>query len=149
MNFTKSKPELPGFQLTPMIDVVFLLLCFFVTAAVYSQWESELDIQLPTSSAADIPRRFPGEIIVNVAQDGTVVVNQNELSLEQLGAKCSQISKLYPGQPIVVRADRLTPWESVVAVMDVCRLAGIANIGFATSMEEFSDEIPEASVRQM
>ena len=44
MKFSVSSPELPGFQITPMLDVVFLLLCFFVTASVFSQWENEIDI---------------------------------------------------------------------------------------------------------
>ena len=49
MNFRpKSRLEPAGFQLTPMIDCIFLMLCFFLTSQVFSQWESEIDITLPT-----------------------------------------------------------------------------------------------------
>ena len=88
MKFSLPPAELPGFQITPMLDVVFLLLCFFVTASVFSQWENEIDIQLPTADAAAAPDdRLPGEIIVNVAKDGTASVNGREVSLEELGVK--------------------------------------------------------------
>ena len=70
MKFTSQKPALPGFQITPMLDVVFLLLCFFVATSVYSQWESAMDIQLPTADTSVVPDRLPGEIIVNVDEAG-------------------------------------------------------------------------------
>ena len=57
MNFTKQNSELPGFQITPMLDVVFLLLTFVVTTSIYSQGENEIDIQLPTAETGVIPDR--------------------------------------------------------------------------------------------
>ena len=69
MNFRRqSRLELPGFQMTPMIDVVFLLLCFFITSQVFSQWESEIEITLPTAKTGQMPQRLPGEIIINVVK---------------------------------------------------------------------------------
>ena len=84
MKFRVPKPELPGFQLTPMLDVVFLLLCFFVTTSVYSQWENEVEIQLPSADSSVVPNRLPGEIIVNVAKDGAIRVNGRTLTPEEL-----------------------------------------------------------------
>ena len=53
MNFrAKYKPEPLAFQVVPMIDILFLLLCFFVTSQIYSLWESEIDITLPTAQTA-------------------------------------------------------------------------------------------------
>ena len=77
MNFRKKLPT-PGnlgVPLTPMIDVVFLLLCFFVTSQIFAQWETEIDIALPTAATGDMPQRLPGEVIINVLADGTAVVN--------------------------------------------------------------------------
>ena len=74
MNFRKKRGATePGFQIAPMIDVVFLLLCFFVTSQVFSQWETEIDIKLPTAESGNTPQRLPGEIIINVRADGTMV----------------------------------------------------------------------------
>ena len=67
MNFRrKTKAELPGFQIAPMIDVVFILLFFFITTQIFSQWETEIEIKLPTAESGSIPKRLPGEVIINV-----------------------------------------------------------------------------------
>ena len=130
----RSKPA--ALALTSMLDVIFLLLCFFVTASVFSQWESEISIQLPSARSADEPDRLPGEIIANVSKDGTVRVNGAPLSLDELGARLSRIAKFYPGQAVILRADRDTRYESLVKVIDTCREAGVWNFSLATSNED-------------
>jgi biopolymer transport protein ExbD len=136
MNFRqRSAPELPQFQVTPMIDVVFLCLCFFVTAAVFSQWENEVDIVLPTARSATVPDRLPGEVIVNVARDGRITVNQVDLTPDDLRGRLARLAGLFPGQSIVIRADRATAYAHVMAVVDACRLVDIWNISFATGDE--------------
>jgi len=145
MNFTPSnKPELPGFQMTPMIDVVFLLLCFFVTTAVYSQWEYEVDIQLPTAQTGKMPERLPGEIIVNLDADGTMRVSGKVLAADQLLAKLRMLAANFPGDPVILRSDLRTPYEHVVAVIDLCRQADIDNISFATEMASSTAETAAA-----
>ena len=137
MNFTpKRKPKAPTVALTSMLDVIFLLLCFFVTASVYSQWESEISIQLPSARTGEDPDRLPGEIIANIAKDGTVRVNGAELTLEDLGNRLKKIAKFYPGQAVIVRADRETSYDALVKVIDVCRGAGVWNFSLATANEE-------------
>ena len=137
MNFTpKRKPKAPTVALTSMLDVIFLLLCFFVTASVYSQWESEISIQLPNATTGEDPDRLPGEIIANIAKDGTVRVNGAELTLEDLGNRLKKIAKFYPGQAVIVRADRETSYDALVKVIAVCRGAGVWNFSLATANEE-------------
>ena len=137
MNFTpKRKPKAPTVALTSMLDVIFLLLCFFVTASVYSQWESEISIQLPNAKTGEDPDRLPGEIIANIAKDGTVRVNGAELTLDDLGTRLRKIAKFYPGQAVIVRADKETSYDSLVKVIDVCRGAGVWNFSLATANEE-------------
>lgn len=134
----RPRPKPAAFALTSMLDVIFLLLCFFVTASVYSQWESEISIQLPSARTADEPDRLPGEIIANVAKDGSVRVNGAPLTLDDLGSRLSKIAKFYPGQAVILRADRETKYESLVKVIDTCRSAGVWNFSLATSNEEAS-----------
>lgn len=136
MNFRKKGQELPAFQFTSLLDVVFLLLCFFITTSVFSQWELEVDVTLPTADSSTTPDRLPGEIIINVGRDGRVTINQREHSRPQLQDRLTRLAKAFPGQSVVIRADKETKYDDVIAVIDVCRLADIWNISFATSADK-------------
>ena len=118
--------------MTSMLDVIFLLLCFFVTVSVFSQWENEISIKLPSAETSDEPDRLPGEIIVNLAKDGTVVVNGKLLELADLQARLKKVAKFYPGQPVIIRADRELAYEKLVKVIDTCRAADVWNFSLAT-----------------
>jgi biopolymer transport protein ExbD len=131
---------LPEFQFTPMIDCVFLLLCFFVTSQIFATWETEINVQLPTVRTGKIPQRLPGEIIVNILKDGRIIVNKQELDMNALGKLFSRIVSLFPGQAVIIRADRETSYERVISVIDLCRQVDIYNISFATLSEAESAE---------
>ena len=92
-----ARSRAPALALTSMLDVIFLLLCFFVTVSVFSQWESEISIKLPTAATGEQPERLPGEFIVNLSKDGTVRVNGTTLTLDDLQSRLAKISKFYPG----------------------------------------------------
>ena len=132
----RRRAKTPTFALTSMLDVIFLLLCFFVTASVFSQWESEISISLPSASSSETPSRLPGEVILNVARDGSVTVNARKLTLNDLGERLRKVADFYPGQPVVIRADRDTSYDSLVKVIDTCRNAGVWNFSLATVEEK-------------
>lgn len=136
----KLTVPLPEFQFTPMIDVVFLLLCFFVTSQIFATWETEINVQLPTVRTGKIPQRLPGEIIVNILKDGRIIVNKQELDMTALGVLFSRIVSVFPGQAVIIRADRETSYERVISVIDLCRQSDIFNISFATLSESESGE---------
>ncbi len=133
---TSSKPA--ALALTSMLDVIFLLLCFFVTVSVYSQWESEISIKLPSAETADEPNRLPGEVIINVTERGSVRLNGMDISTADLQARLSKLSKIYPDQSVIIRGDRATKYEYLVDIIDTCRKAGVWNFSLATSNEESS-----------
>jgi biopolymer transport protein ExbD len=133
MNFRKkTRAVLPSFQLTAMMDVIFLLLCFFITTSVFSQWEYEIDISLPSAKSGKVPERLPGEVIINIAKDGQVFINQEPMTLDVLKTRLTRLGKNFPGQPVVLRADRDTRYESLMNVVDTCRQANIWNFSMAT-----------------
>ena len=132
----RRRAKAPALALTSMLDVIFLLLCFFVTASVFSQWESEISISLPSASSAETPGRLPGEVILNVSKEGFVTVNAKALSLADLGSRLKKVAEFYPGQPVVIRADRETSYESLVKVIDTCRTSGVWNFSLATVEEK-------------
>jgi biopolymer transport protein ExbD len=133
MKFKKrSQSRAATFALTSMLDVIFLLLCFFVTVSVFSQWESEISIKLPNAKTAEAPERLPGEIIINLAKDGKISVNSAPLTLADLGARLAKVAKFYPGQPVIIRADKEVRYESLVELIDTCRASDIWNFSLAT-----------------
>ena len=136
MNFRKHAQALPQFQMTAMMDIVFLLLCFFVTSAVFSQWECEVDLTLPSAKSGQTSTRLPGEIILNVGRDGAVTINQRSFHGDALEKLLRQVAGYFPGQPVIVRADVQTPYGAFMKVVDACRLAGISNLSLATSDTE-------------
>lgn len=133
MKFTgKLRTEQPGFQIAPLIDVVFLLLIFFVTSQIYAQWEAEIQIALPSARTADQRSRQVGEIVVNIGRDGTIAVGGQTLTEERLTTILSRLALAYPGQAVILRADRRTEYDAVIRVLDLCRRSGVWNISFAT-----------------
>lgn len=140
MNFRKSKlGELPALQMTSMMDIIFLMLLFFITTSVFSQWEYEINITLPTAQSGKVPDRLPGEIIINIAKDGRVSVNQQDLTLDALKTRLDRLARYFPGQPVVLRADKETRYDHVIRVIDTCRKADIWNFSMATSEEKKPD----------
>ena len=136
MNLLPNRPNQSAFQMTSMLDVIFLLLCFFIASSIYSQWELQVDIQLPTAKTGTQPNRLPGQIIINLDREGVVTVNERVLSPEQLLDRMKLLSANFPGHPVVLRSDAQTPYEKVVHVIDLCRQADIDNISFATQFPE-------------
>ena len=133
MNFMKNRrSRAPAVQMASLMDIVFLLLCFFVTSSVFSQWETEVAITLPTAKSATIPGRMPGEIILNLNADGKVSVNGHVLSLEEVTARLSRIAEKFPGQPVVIRADKTCSYETLMSLIDACRTANVWNFSLAT-----------------
>ena len=137
MNFRRSsRSHAPAVQMSSLMDVIFLLLCFFVTSSVFSQWETEVAIALPTAKSATVPGRMPGEIILNLSKVGDVSVNGNKLSLGEVTERLARIAKLYPGQPVVIRADKDASYDKLMGLIDACRAADVWNFSLATQDEE-------------
>ena len=137
MNFRgRARPDPIAFQIAPMIDFLIVLLCYTISTQILSQWEAEVDISLPTAQTAQVAQRLPGEIMVNVVKDGSVVVNGRVLNAADLSGLLGRLVALFPGQPVLLRADRQTAYEHVIRVLDLCRRADIWNISFATMPAE-------------
>lgn len=150
MKFTSQKPELPGFQITPMLDVVFLLLCFFVTTSIFSRRETDLNVKIPTAETGTLPESLPGEVIFNVDREGAVRVNGRVLSDEAISDMCRTLAKVWPGNPVVVRGDRDARYADVIRVVDICSQNDVYAINFAVGRREdeaAADEPAPAAIR--
>ncbi len=146
MNFRlEHQEEHPGLPITPMLDVIFLLLIFFMTASIYAQLEEEIGIVVPTASEAAPPDRTPGEIIINIGEDGTIVVNQRQYDLASLQELLDRVGTMFKGQAVKIRGDKRTQFGRAVEVLNACAKADIWNVSFAALKEETSpasEEVP-------
>ncbi len=133
MKFRYTMPDPVGFQLAPMLDIVFLLLIFFVVTQTISLTEQDLKVKVPSAEHAEKKdSRAINEIILNVHTDGSVTINRQVYSLEQLYPKLVTIAKLAENQPVRIRGDAEAPYQHIVDVMDTCLKAGIWNMSFST-----------------
>ncbi|PQJ28706.1 ExbD/TolR family protein [Rubritalea profundi] len=132
MKFRDNQPPPTGFQLAPMIDVVFLLLIFFIVTYQLSDYETELEVSVPTAEEGITTTRHYLEEIINIRSDGTIVMEKQVYTLDELQAKMERLARVNKNQPIRIRGDADTRYQDVVNVIDRCRKAGIWNVSFAT-----------------
>ncbi len=133
MNFRqKAAPPILGFQVTPMIDVFCCLLIFFIVTYNFSRAETSLEVKVPTAKKGEDNQRLISTCILNVTKEGNVILNSQTLGHEQLLAKLTQLSQIYPDQAVLLRGDEHVDYKHVIEVLDTCREANIWNVGFAT-----------------
>lgn len=124
-------------NLTPMIDVVFQLLLFFLVASKFAEDERELNVVLPHASEARPLTAKPEVLFVNVDRLGHFIVDRQLLDSEALEAKLKQAAANNPGrQTVEIRADRECLWQFVVEVMNLCNKAGIRDYRVTTTALE-------------
>jgi biopolymer transport protein ExbD len=123
-------------QLAPLIDIVFLTLVFFMTTNVYTTLESEVDITLPTAHTAKADERTRGEIFINLKKDGSIVLNNRDVTLDELQEILYRVAENFPGGAVIIRGDRDAVLGNAIAVLDCCRKADIQNVSFAALAEE-------------
>jgi biopolymer transport protein ExbD len=134
MNFRERVAmQHPGIQLAPLVDVLMLLLIFFLLTWNAARNENELDVKVPKASAAKEKTAPPGDVVVNVRTDGTVVVNRRTLNGTELSDLLQNLVKLYPEQAVVIRGDEAGAYKNVVNVLNICSEAGVTNVAFATA----------------
>lgn|SRR5690606_19709442 len=133
----KSRPRDEGVSvdLTPVIDMVFLLLIFFLVATTFHQTEREMQIALPFAQSAGPVSAALREIIVNVDVDGNIIVAGRQVDADALGEMIEQAVAANPEQKVTVRGDRRAAYGKIVAVLDVCKRAGVQEPYLDTVLE--------------
>ena len=133
---TRSEPHVLGFQIAPMVDILLVLLCFFIVTWSFARKENELDVKIPSAENTKESNPVINQTVLNVKADGTVVWNRKTMALTELQAKLKELSDLFPDYAIIVRGDERTPFRFIAAVLDTCRAANIWNVAFATAKPE-------------
>ncbi|MCB1076753.1 MAG: biopolymer transporter ExbD [Verrucomicrobiae bacterium] len=137
MKFRDYHSQAPSdLELAPMIDVVFLLLIFFIVTWQFARFEREMDISVPAAEEAANQKQTVGEIILNVRENGTVILNGSAVTPDDLLKRLKLISTEYPDQAVILRGDSKAAFQHIISVLDLIKQAGIWNVAFATTKPE-------------
>lgn len=124
--------EQPSLNLTPMIDIVFLLIIFFMVGTRFSELndlEKQLPINVPEVSAGTALTAPPRQKVIHVFQDGRIHFDDQDVQLDDLIAKLKDAKQAYRQQGVVIRGDASSQHQMVVSVINACRQADIIDIG--------------------
>jgi biopolymer transport protein ExbD len=133
---TRSEPHVVGFQIAPMVDVLLVLLCFFILTWNFARKEMELDVKVPAAENGREPSLEVNQSVVNIRADGTIVMSAKEISYEDFQTRMQDAARVNPDYSIIIRGDESVPYKFINKVLDICNGAGIWNIALPVSKPE-------------
>ncbi len=129
----KKGSALSALNITPLIDVVFLLLVFFMVSTRFEKEERELDVQLPVASEARPLVEQPKELFLSIDQTGRFHIGGRPMNLAEVEAVFRQAKGNNPAQQsVVIRADKRVAFDFVTQIMNLCNKVGIADYTVTT-----------------
>lgn len=120
MRFPLIQQKSSVMDIAPMVDLVFLLLVFFMIGSRFAQ--PSLEMKLPEASTGNISER--NAIVISVDRNRRIALNGSSLSLEDLGDSLKQSLHSQPSSEVMLRVDGQVPYQLFVQIMDRCRAAG-------------------------
>lgn len=121
-----EKSATESLPMTPLIDVVFLLLIFFLVATTLSEEERQMNIQVPVASEARPLVAKPSELVVNVDASGQYYISGENVKLSELQQAFDRAwANNHDRTSVLIRADRQCPWDHVMAALNACNKAKI------------------------
>ena len=122
----KRTSAVGSLSITPLIDVVFLLLIFFLVSSRFSKEERELDLNLPSVTQALPAMAQPHELVVNIDEEGRYYIDGGFRQLEQVEQTLRRAKANNPlTQTVVIRADKKTQCEPLLVAIGLCKKVGI------------------------
>ena len=133
MKFSNHEPEAASFQLAPMIDIVFLLLIFFILTWNVSKQEVEAnkEITLPTSEEGVTSNSYDHAMVVEIHPDETIKIGAKIYTEKQLRSQMNQTQRLFPDKPITIWADKGVTVEQAMDIFNICKSEGLSNVTIA------------------
>ncbi|MEN8254234.1 MAG: biopolymer transporter ExbD [Verrucomicrobiota bacterium] len=120
-------------DMAPMIDMVFLLLIFFMVASVVVT--EKIDITLPESTAAKVPEDIKGRVVLSVDANGKIYYGMNPVTIEKLKEHISAELELDPNLRLMIRSDARVEYKTSKEIMIACGEAGATDLIYATFEE--------------
>ena len=142
MNLRPRRPEPPRVDITPLIDVVFLMLIFFMVSTTFDK-QTQLKVELPSAETVAQENQEPEQINITIDPAGQFYVNERELVQHDADTLKRAIQKIADGRldlPVLVSGDRNAPLQSMMTVMDVAAQLGMSRLSFVAKQEQGNDE---------
>lgn len=138
-----EEPEVdPEFQIAPMVDILLVLLVFFMSISTTEVLQSNQDVNLPVAAEAKEPAKNPGQVIVNVTYNeinNAVAITVNERLYNTPADLVQMLQNNVTQNPMVrvlIRADRQVRYEFMRSLLEAVGAAGIANVTFSVVDKE-------------
>ena len=129
-----SNDEPPTLNLTSMIDVLFLLIIFFMASTQFSEMERNVALQIPqVGDAKDLPSASKRQVI-NIYRDGQIHLDREAVTLQELGQRLAEQRLSNPRLSVLVRGDGEGNFQNVASVLAACRSAGISELGISVRL---------------
>ncbi len=130
----KREMKSPEIMLSPMIDMIFLLLVFFIVSTMYMSEIKTIPIRLPVAKHAENVSK--SSFNVTVKQDGTLYLEDNQIDLDMLVQNAAIESKRDSSFSVIIRAEDDASYKTVIQLMDKMKGAGVTRFGLATDVGE-------------
>jgi biopolymer transport protein ExbD len=127
-----SKPPEEDFPMTPMIDMVFLLLVFFMTVSTLAQADKRVKLDLPESSQSDVPEDLSDRGTISLDAAGVIYLGSQPQTLESMQTVIKQSLAENPELRIQVRADQATAYSDIKKVLKACAEVGAYEVIYST-----------------
>jgi biopolymer transport protein ExbD len=134
MPLKTSHDEPPAINLTPMIDVVFNLIIFFVLGTKFIDLEHNIDVHVPKVSDVQALTPAPEKHVVNVFRDGQIALDNRLVTAEELQAELRAARGQYAELGVIVRGDADGAFQNVATVLNACRQAGVSDMGISVRL---------------
>lgn len=128
---TSHDDDLPAINLTPMLDIVFNLIIFFMVGARFVEAERKIDVKVPQVKNSENLAAVLNKRMVNVYHDGRITLDKQELTLDQLVAQLGTDRRQNTDMSITLRGDGDSSFQNVASVLTACRKAGIEDISIS------------------
>jgi biopolymer transport protein ExbD len=128
MPLKTQSDELPNLNLTSLIDVVFLLIVFFMGASKFADASRDVELKLPEVAEGDSLAMPSKNREVAVHADGRVTLDNTTVTLAELTSKLAESQKLRPGQSVVILGDAGCAFQHVAAALAACQEAGVSDL---------------------
>jgi biopolymer transport protein ExbD len=126
--------EQPTLNLTPMIDIVFLLIIFFMVGTKFTELERKIGLKVPEVTDTGALTAAPERKVVNVYQDGGVTLDRTPVSLQELTERLAAARAQYEDLGVLVRGDAQGQFQRVAEVLNACKQAGVRELGISVRL---------------